>query len=198
MLSIIISLIFAISCKDEQNAQQKNMTESQVRPEAPKARKIPKELRIHDDLRIDNYFWLNERDNQEVIDYLNEENAYYEAMTSHTREFQEDLFEEMKSRIKEDDESVPYRKNGYFYITRFEKDMQYPVYTRKKESLDAPEEIIVDVNELAEGYDYHALSGLNVSPDNSIAAFGIHTLSRRQYNLRLKNLETGKMYPEEI
>ena len=198
MLSIIISLIFAISCKDEQNAQQKNMTESQVRPEAPKARKIPKELRIHDDLRIDNYFWLNERDNQEVIDYLNEENAYYEAMTSHTREFQEDLFEEMKSRIKEDDESVPYRKNGYFYITRFEKDMQYPVYTRKKESLDAPEEIIVDVNELAEGYDYYALSGLNVSPDNTIAAFGIDTLSRRQYNLRFKNLETGKMYPEEI
>jgi oligopeptidase B len=167
-------------------------------PKAPRAKKIPKELRIHGDLRIDNYYWLNDRDNQEVIDYLNEENAYFEAMTSHTRKFQDDLFEEMKARIKEDDESVPYRKNGYYYITRFEKGLQYPIYTRKKGSLDAPEEVIVDVNEMADGFEYYALSGLNVSPDNRIAAFGIDTLSRRQYDLRFKNLETGKLYPEEI
>lgn len=196
--TIIISLIFAVSCKDESKDLQKNMTDSQARPQEPKARKIPKELKIHDDVRVDNYYWLNEREDQDVIDYLNEENAYYEAVTAHTSKFQEDLFEEMKSRIKEDDESVPYKKNGYYYITRFEKGMQYPVYTRKKENLEAPEEIIIDVNEMAEGHDYYALSGLNVSPDNKIAAFGVDTLSRRQYDLRFKNLETGKLYPEEI
>ncbi len=174
------------------------MTDSQARPEAPVAKKIPKELRIHDDLRIDNYYWLNDRENQEVIDYLSQENAYYEAVAAHTKKFQEDLFEEMKSRIKEDDESVPYMKNGYYYITRFETGMQYPVYTRKKENLDAPEEVIVDVNEMAEGHEFFSLSGLNVSPDNKIAAFGVDTLGRRQYDLRFKNLVTGKMYPEII
>ena len=174
------------------------MTDSQARPEAPRAKKIPTELRIHDHLRIDNYYWLNERENQEVVDYLNQENAYYDAVASHTKKFQEDLFEEMKSRIKEDDESVPYKKNGYFYITRFETGMQYPVYTRKKENLDAPEEVIVDVNEMAKGHEFFALSGLNVSPDNRIAAFGVDTLGRRQYELRFKNLETGKLYPEVI
>jgi oligopeptidase B len=198
VFTIIISLIFTISSKDESKEQLKNMTDSQARPEAPSARKIPKELKIHGDLRIDNYFWLNDRENQDVIDYLNQENAYYKAVTAHTKKFQDDLFEEMKSRIKEDDESVPYKKNGYYYITRFEKGMQYPVYTRKKESLEAQEEIIVNVNEMAEGFEYYALSGLNVSPDNRIAAFGVDTLSRRQYDLRFKNLETGEFYPEEI
>ena len=174
------------------------MTDSQARPEAPRAKKIPKELRIHDHLRIDNYYWLNERENQEVVDYLNQENAYYDAVASHTKQFQEDLFEEMKSRSKEDDESVPYKRNGDFDITRFETGMQYPVYTRKKENLDAPEEVIVDVNEMAKGHEFFALSGLNVSPDNKIAAFGIDTLGRRQYELRFKNLETGKLYPEVL
>jgi len=198
VLTIIISVIFTVSCTDERKEERNNMTESQAKAKAPKAKKIPQDLKIHDDHRIDNYYWLNERENQDVIDYLNEENAYYEAMTSHTTKFQEDLFEEMKSRIKEDDESVPYKKNGYFYITRFEKGLQYPIYTRKKENLEAPEEIIVDVNKMAEGYEYYALSGLNVTPDNKIAAFGIDTLSRRQYDLRFKNLETKELYPEVI
>ena len=197
--AIVLCTIFAFSCTDQSKEPRNPMRETGVgAPKAPQAKKIPKELRIHDDIRIDNYYWLNDRDNEEVLAYLNEENAYFEAMTGHTRKFREDLFEEMKARIKEDDESVPYRKNGYYYITRFEKGMQYPIYTRKKESLDAEEEIIVDVNEMAEGFEYYALSGLNVSPDNRIAAFGIDTLSRRQYDLRFKNLETGKLYPEEI
>ena len=196
--TIIFSLTFAISCKKNSNEAMNDMTDSGAQAKPPVATKIPKELEIHDQVRIDNYYWLNERENQKVIDYLEKENGYYSAMTSHTDSFQEDLFEEMKGRIKEDDESVPYKKNGYYYITRFEKGQQYPIYTRKKESLDSPEEIIADVNLMAEGFDFYALSGLNISPDNRIAAFGIDTLSRRQYDLRFKNLATGDVYPETI
>src|SRR5210317_1654892 len=171
------------------------MSKKEINP--PIAERIPKEMEIHGDVRVDDYYWLNERENPKVIDYLNAENAYYDAITSHTKQFQEDLFEEMKSRIKEDDESVPYKKNGFYYITRFKTGQQYPIYARKKDNLEAPEELIVDVNEMADGHDYYALTGLNISMDNRIAAFGVDTLSRRQYDLRFKNLETMELYPEE-
>lgn len=98
----------------------------------PKVKKQPKELIKHDDVRVDNYYWLNDRDNEEVISYLNKENEYYSKMTAHTKDFQNSLFEEMKSRIKEDDESVPYKYNGYWYIVKFEKGKDYPIYYRKK------------------------------------------------------------------
>ena len=98
-------------------------------PPAPIAKIIPKKLKKHNDIRIDNYYWLNDRENPEVIDYLNKENEYYNEMTSHTKNFQKQLFEEMKARIKEDDESVPYFYNEYFYITRFEKGQDYPIYS---------------------------------------------------------------------
>jgi oligopeptidase B len=165
---------------------------------APVAEKIPKKMEIHGHQRIDDYYWLNERENPKVIDYLNAENDYYKILTAHTDQFQQDLFEEMKHRIKEDDESVPYKKNGYYYITRYETGKQYPIYTRKKESLDAEESVLIDVNEMAEGHDYYALTGLNVNGSNSVVAFGIDTVSRRQYDLRFKNLETGDLYPEII
>jgi oligopeptidase B len=174
------------------------MTDSQKKVTPPVAQKIPKELQIHGDLRVDNYYWLNQRENPEVIKYLEQENSYYESMTSHIKKFQEDLFEEMKSRIKEEDESVPYKKNGYYYITRFKTGQQYPIYSRKKDNLEALEELIVDVNEMAEGHDYYALTGLNISPNNKLAAFGVDTFSRRQYDLRFKNLETMELYPEKI
>ncbi|MCA0932293.1 S9 family peptidase [Lutimonas saemankumensis] len=164
----------------------------------PVAERIPKKMEIHGDVRIDDYYWLNERENKKVIDYLNAENDYYDSVTGHTKKFQEDLFEEMKSRIKEDDESVPYKKNGYFYITRYEKGSQYPVYTRKKENLEAKEEIIVDVNELAKGHEYYALTSLNVNRANNVAAFGVDTISRRQYDIMFKNLENGRLFPEVI
>ena len=164
----------------------------------PEAKKIPKKLTIHGHTRIDNYYWLNERENPEVIDYLNQENSYYLSMTGHTEEFQARLFDEMKARIKEDDESVPYKKNGYYYITQYKQGQQYPVYTRKWKSLDAIEQVVVDVNQMAEGYEYFVLNGLNVSPDNRIAAFGVDNQSRRQYDIRFKNLETGEFYPEVI
>ena len=164
---------------------------SKKKVEAPVADKIPKELEIHGDSRIDNYYWLNQREDPKVLDYLNRENAYFDEMTSHTKGLQKKLFKEMKGRIREDDASVPYFKNAYYYITRFETGKQYPIYTRKWKSLEAEEEVIADVNAMAEGFDYYALTGLNVSPDNRIAAFGIDTLSRRQFDLRFKDLETG-------
>ncbi len=164
----------------------------------PKVAKKPKELKIHNDIRIDNYYWLNERENPAVIDYLNAENEYYEQMTAHTNKLQDDLFEEIKSRIKEDDESVPYKKNGYFYNTRFELGAQYPIYSRKKGNLKATEEILFDVNKMAEGFDYYSLKGMSVSPNNKLIVFGVDTVSRRQYTLQFKNLETGKVYSDKI
>ena len=165
---------------------------------APIVQRMPKEMTIHGHQRIDDYYWLNERENPKVIDYLNAENDYYKNLTAHTEQFQQDLFEEMKGRIKEDDESVPYKKNGYYYITRYETGKQYPIYARKKESLNAEESILIDVNKMADGHDYYALTGLNVNGSNTVVAFGIDTVSRRQYDLRFKDLETGDMYPEII
>ncbi|TVZ27783.1 oligopeptidase B [Gillisia sp. Hel_I_86] len=177
-------------------AQNHPILKTEIYP--PKAKKIAKELKAHNNVRIDDYYWLNDRENPEVINYLEKENEYNEQMTAHTKQFQEDLFEEMKARIKEDDSSVPYKLNGYWYLTRFEKGKDYPIYSRKKESLDAPEEILFDVNKMAEGHEYYSLGGLNVSPDNKLIAFGVDTVSRRKYTIQVKNLETGEILNEKI
>ncbi|MBE9577368.1 S9 family peptidase [Flavobacterium proteolyticum] len=164
----------------------------------PVAKIVPKILEKHGDKRIDNYYWLNERENPEVIDYLNKENEYYQKSTAHTKQLQDELFLEMKGRIKEDDSSVPYLYNGYYYITRFEKGKDYPIYSRKKGSLDAKEEIMFDCNEMAKGHAYFNLSGLNVSEDNKWVAFGVDLVSRRQYTIQIKNLETGEILPVKL
>ncbi|WP_394344231.1 S9 family peptidase [Antarcticibacterium flavum] len=164
----------------------------------PQAKKIARELAAHDKIRLDEYYWMNDRENPDVIHYLNSENEYNEYLTAHTKQLQENLFKEMRARIKEDDSSVPYKLNGYWYLTRFEKGKDYPVYSRKKETLDAPEEVLFNVNEMAEGFDYYSLGGLNVSPDNKLVAFGVDTLSRRKYTIQIKNLETGEILPEKI
>ena len=165
---------------------------------APVAKILPKQLKKHNQVRTDNYFWLNDRENPEVIDYLNQENAYYDAMTAHTKDFQKALFEEMKGRIKEDDQSVPYLYNGYYYITRYEKGQDYPIYSRKKGSLEAKEEILFDCNELAKGHTFFQLGGLSVSPDNRFASFGVDTVGRRIYTIQIKNLETNEILSDVI
>ena len=172
------------------------MIKEEIRP--PKPKKIAKELSIHGDTRIDNYFWLNERENPEVVKYLEEENSYNDRMMAHTKQFQENLFEEMKSRIKEDDSSVPYKSNGYWYYVRYEVGKGYPIYARKKETLEAKEEILFNCNEMAEGHSYFKLSGISVSPDNRLVSFGIDTVSRRKYTIQIKNLETGEILPTKI
>ncbi len=164
----------------------------------PIAKIIPFEIEKHGNVRIDNYYWLNDRENPEVIDYLNKENEYYQKSTAHTQPFQKELFEEMKARIKEDDESVPYFYNGYFYITRFEKGKDYPIHSRKKGSLEAAEEILFDCNEMAKDFSYFNLNGISISEDNKWVSFGIDTVSRRQYTIHIKNLETNEILPLKI
>lgn len=164
----------------------------------PQAKIIPTKLEQFEDIRIDNYFWLNDRENPEVIDYLNKENQYYQEMTAHTDDFQKELFEEMKSRIKEDDQSVPYLYNGYYYITRFETGGDYPIYSRKKGSLSANEEIMFNCNELAKGHKYFKLGGLSVSSDNQFIAFSVDTVGRRIYTVQIKNLVTGELFNDKI
>ncbi|WP_298354099.1 S9 family peptidase [uncultured Dokdonia sp.] len=164
----------------------------------PVAKKIAVQLEKHNDTRVDDYFWMNERDSPEVLSHLKEENRYYDEMTSHTKAFQTELFEEMKGRIKEDDTSVPYKHNGYWYYRRFETGKDYPLYCRKEGNLDAPEIIVFDNNEMASGHSYFSQASYSVSEDNTIAAYGVDTVSRRQYTIRFKNLLTGEIFSTEI
>ena len=191
----ILSCVYLIFVFHSQNIKSQNMSEI-IQP--PIAKKIPKTMEKFNDSRIDDYFWLNQRENPVVIDYLNKENEYYNKMTAHTKVFQKELFEEMKSRIKEVDESVPYLYNGYYYFTRFEKGKDYPIYSRKKESLTADEEIMFDCNALAKGNSYFQLGGLSISPDNKYATFAVDTIGRRIYILKIKNLETNEILPDVI
>lgn len=171
---------------------------TQMTQTPPDATVKEKELSIHEDTRIDPYYWLNDRDNADVIQYLEDENAYTKAVLKPTEKLQKNLFEEMKGRIKEDDSSVPYFLNEYWYIQRFETGKDYPIYTRKHKSLDAEEEILLDVNELAKDLAYCQVSGLSVSPDNTKLAYGIDTLSRRIYTIKVKDLTTGDLLKDEI
>ncbi len=166
--------------------------------ETPRAEKFDKELVLHGDIRQDPYFWLRERENAKVIEYLESENSYRQEAMSHTEPLQEKLFKEIKGRIKEDDESVPYFKNDYWYYLRYEKGESYPIFCRKKESLDNEEEILLNVNEMARDHSYYNVTGLSISPDNKILAFGEDTLSRRIYSIRFKNLETGEFLDDRL
>ena len=166
--------------------------------EAPSAKKIKKELVAHNDVRVDNYFWLNNKNDENVINYLNTENKYTKQVLKKTEDLQKELFGEMKSRIKKDDMSVPYFFNEYWYIKRFEKGKDYPIYTRKYKSLENEEEILIDVNKLAKKYKYYNIGGLSISPNNKILAFSFDTLSRRLYSIKFLNLESRKYYKETI
>lgn len=166
--------------------------------EVPRADKIDKVLEKHEDIRVDPYYWMNDRENPEVVDYLERENAYFQTVMEKSKGLQEDLFKEMKARIKEDDSSVPYFFNDYYYITRYETGKDYPVYARRKKTMEAAEEVLFDVNEMAKGYAYYHLGGISISPDNKWAAYAIDTLSRRNYIIYIKNLETGEVLEDAI
>tara|TARA_B100000925_G_scaffold184324_1_gene139210 strand:- start:1843 stop:3894 length:2052 start_codon:yes stop_codon:yes gene_type:complete len=164
----------------------------------PIAEKIEKKLSIHGDTRIDEYYWLNQRGDKKVIDYLNAENSYRDLYMKDYKGLEEELFQEIKSRIKEDDSSVPYLDNGYYYYTRYEKGKQYPIYCRKKGSLEAKEEVLIDANIMSEGYDYFRVGDIEISPDDKIMAYSIDTLSRRIYTIYFMNLETREIHKENI
>jgi len=164
----------------------------------PIAQKKPHELSNHGITRIDYYYWLNDRENPEVIKYLEAENDYTSAMMKDTEKLQEKLYSEIVGRIKQTDESVPYFLNGYYYYTRYEEGKEYPVYCRKKGSMEAKEEIMLNVNEMSVGYEYYHVVGISVSPDNKMIAYGVDTVSRRFYTIYFKELETGKVLEKTI
>lgn len=169
-------------------------------------KKIPHEMTIHGHTRVDNYYWLNERENPEVIDYLKAENAYEQEMMKHTEPLQHQLFEEIIARIKQDDVSVPVRHKGYVYYSRFEEGMEYPIYCRRRALNDdyldltrqGEEEILLNGYEMSRGYSFFDIGAYNVSPDNQLIAYSVDTVSRRQYQIFVKEIATGKMFPEVI
>ncbi|KQB99651.1 protease 2 [Pedobacter sp. Hv1] len=185
------------------NPKEKTVAYKWPDAKAPVAAIVPHNRVIHGDTVVDNYYWMIDYfkkgpDSTKVVDYLKAENAYLDTMMKGTDQFQADLFKEMKARIKEKDESVPVLKNGYFYYTRNEDGKQYYKYCRKKGSLSAKEEVLLDVDELAKGHSYYNATGFNISPDNKLMAFGVDKVSRRQYTISIKNLETGEIYKDAI
>ena len=164
----------------------------------PKAKKINKKLTAHGEVRIDPYYWLNERENPEVIQYLEQENSYCDFVMKDTELLQRELFEEMKSRYKEDDESLPYFFNEYWYITRYEKGTEYPVFTRKYQSQENEEELLLDVNILADGHDFYDVGGISISLNNEIMAYSEDITGRRIYTIHIQNLKTKEKLEEKL
>ena len=179
----------------------------------PVAKQNPYKTTLHGQERIDNYHWIRLTDEQklakniegwpddqtmQVVDYIKKENEYTQIQLRHTKNLQKKLYSEIISRIKKDDVSVPYLDNDYWYYTRYEKGKEYPIYCRKRESLENPEEVMINVNDWAKGHDYFSLTNLSVSPNNKFLAFGVDTLSRRIYTIKIKDLQTGELLMDEI
>ena len=218
-ISSLICLMAAASCNPKTTQpivsnptptmQHKTIESAITSLTSPIAKKVEHPITMHGDTRIDKYFWMRLSDEQknaetpddqtqEVLDYIGEENAYKTKALAHTEGFQDELFDEIVGRIKQTDQSVPYKYEGYYYITRYEEGKEYPIHSRKKGSLDEAEEILLDVNLLAAGKDYYAVSGRNINSTNDILAYGEDTVSRRIYNIKFKNLKTGEYYPDII
>ncbi len=159
----------------------------------PVAAKKPKVLEKFGDRRVDDYFWLREKSDPEVIAYLDAENRYTEAVTQPLAGFRESLYKEMLARIKETDESVPYRRHGYWYYQREVEGLQYPIYCRRQGTMEAPEEILLDENELAKGHAYTAIGLMDVSPDGTKLAYTVDFTGFRQYTMHVKDLATGEL-----
>ena len=193
-MSVLLLAVILFACSDRQT----------VKP--PVAEKIPHELF---DNRIDNYYWMRLSDEQKnaaspdeqtvkVLDYLNKENEYTKSVLNHTEDIQKTIYDEIVGRIKKNDESVPYLDNGYYYYTQFLEGKEYPVYYRKKGSLDTPEELLLDVNKIAEGQKYCSVTGLNISRDNRILSYGVDLISRRRYTIYFLDLSASQLLPDRI
>jgi len=190
------------SCSSN-NTMLKNKTVTWPDLTPPVAEVKSHERIMHGDTVVDNYYWMIDYfkkgpDSSNVVQYLEAENTYTSAMMKDTEPFQKRLFDELKGRIKEADESVPYFKNGYYYYTRTEEGKQYYKYCRKKGSLDSTEEVLLDVDAMAQGHAYYAISGLSISPDNKRLAYGVDTVSRREYIVHIKDLESGKILSDRV
>ena len=199
---LLVVLLF-LSCKKEQETKHRYADIP-----APKAKMVPQELSIHEDTRVDNYFWMRLSDEQknaetpdtqtqDVLDYLNAENAYLKKVMEPTEALQDTLYNEIVGRIKKDDQSVPVKDNGYEYYSRYEEGQDYPLYCRKKIGSDV-EEILLNGPEMAEAHSYYGIGGQSVSLDNKLLVYGIDTLSRRKYTLYFKNLENGELLQDQL
>src|SRR5437867_8587857 len=186
LASLILSSGYAIVANDSSSSL----------PAPPVAKKIPKTTEINGHTLVDNYYWLREKKNPEVKAYLDAENAYTDAVMKPTEALQKKLYDEMLSRIKETDVEVPYQEGGYFYYLRTEAGKQYGIRCRKKGSMDAPEEIVLDVNELAKGQKFMSLGAYNVSDDGNLLAYTTDNTGFRQYKLAVKDLRSRKMLPD--
>jgi len=195
ILILLLLVVFAYS-KTKNEKKKELKIDKKIKP--PVAQKIKKELTIHAHTRIDNYFWLNERENPKVLELLKAENKYKDAIMENTKDLEDKLYKEIIGRIKKTDMSVPYKYQGYYYYTRYEEKSEYPIYCRKKENLKGKEEVLLNVNEMAKGYKYFHVADHSVSSNNNMIAYGVDTVSRRKYKLYFKNLETGEILKEEI
>ncbi len=196
----VILISMSTSCNSKKKPERHPWPEG-VKP--PTAEMKPHLRILHGDTINDPYYWMIDYfkkgpDSTKVVDYLKAENAYLDSMMAGLKPLRENLFAEIKGRIKEKDESVPVFQNGYFYYTRTEEGKQYYKYCRKKGNLQAPEEVLLDVDQMAEGKAYFAVTGFTVSDDNRLLAFGTDEVSRRQYTIRVKDLQTGQMLPDMI
>jgi oligopeptidase B len=198
--SLFAGTIFCTSCSEKKES---------TGPIPPAAEKVPHELTALGNTRVDNYYWMKLTDEQKnadqkdeqtqkVINYLTAENDYLNAKMKHTEAFQEKLYNEIIGRIKQTDESVPYKKNGYWYYTRYEEGKEYPIYCRKQGTLEASEEILLNVNDLAEDHSYYSITGLTVSEDNNLLAYAEDSVSRRRYTVYVKDLRTGQLVEDPI
>ncbi len=183
----VLLLVMVVSLMDNQSILGDNL------PRPPVAKKIPKTTQIHGETRVDDYFWLREKDNSAVVEYLKTENAYADVIMESTKGFREALYKEMLARIKETDMEVPYKKGDYFYYTRTEEGKQYPVFCRKKGSVEGAEEVTLDMNEMAKGHPFFSIGGYDVSDDGNLLAYSTDTTGFRQYELHVKDLRTGKI-----
>lgn len=166
--------------------------------EAPRAKVVPQEFEQHGHKRVDDYYWMRERDNPDTIAYLEAENAYTKKMMAHVEDLENKLFEEIKGRIKETDMSVPYKKDDYYYYTRFEEGKEYPIHARKRDSLENPEQLMLDVNVLAEGHEFFAVGGRAISFGQDLLAYAVDAQGRRIYTIHVKNLATGEVLEDVI
>lgn len=191
-MKILLTTIIAFCIANNLTAQPTLFGNYQSIP-TPKAARQQHLMQQHGDVRDDEYYWLKTRDSDAVINYLNEENAYFNKVMKPTEQLQDKLYNEMLGRIKQDDNSVPYLKNGCYYYTRYETGKQYPIFCRKKGSETAPEEILVDANVVAQGHAYCVVTGINVSPDNRYLIYTVDTTGRYLYHAFIKDLQTGSL-----
>ncbi|MFT5050239.1 MAG: oligopeptidase B, partial [Chlamydiales bacterium] len=198
---LILILALSPACQSRDDSQDRSAADMSSTPStvaAPRARIAPHELEIHGDVRVDNYFWMNQRESPEVIAHLEAENAYMRSMMAQTETLQDELFHEIKGRIKQDDESVPYSYDGYYYYTRYEVGQEYPIHCRKRSTLEDAEQVLLNVNELAVGQPYCSVRAREISTNGNLMAYAIDNVGRRFYTLHVKDLSTGQVLDEVI